>query len=83
LTASPARVTFPAFIEIDSGMATVEHSIPIPVLYEDILTLYEKSGSAYTPTHLVNYGGTMGEQLLWGRKELNLDEKYLPLFASH
>ncbi|KII89304.1 hypothetical protein PLICRDRAFT_109538 [Plicaturopsis crispa FD-325 SS-3] len=50
---------------IVDGMTTVEHALPVPVLYDDILTLYALSGTGSTPTHLVNYGGAWGEQLVW------------------
>jgi len=56
-------------------MATIEHAIPIPVLHEDILTLYALSGTAATPTHIVNYGGVMGEQLLWATHDIVNDPK--------
>jgi hypothetical protein len=59
-----------------TGMATVEHFLPVPQLYDDVLTLFAKSGTASTPTHLVNYGGAWGEQLLWQRKALAFDKKW-------
>jgi imidazolonepropionase-like amidohydrolase len=43
------------------GHTTVEHNIPVPVLYKDVLTVYAKSGVAYTPTLIVGYGGLNGE----------------------
>ena len=46
------------------GHTTVEHNIPVPVLYKDVLTVYGKSGVAYTPTLIVGYGGMSGE-LYW------------------
>jgi hypothetical protein len=33
-------------------MTTVEHNIPIPVLYDDVLRLYALSGTAAVPTHV-------------------------------
>lgn len=56
-------------------MTTVEHSLPIPQLYEDVLTLYALSGTGATPTHIVNYGGTMGEQFLWAHVDVANDPK--------
>ncbi|KIJ44168.1 hypothetical protein M422DRAFT_67773 [Sphaerobolus stellatus SS14] len=67
---------------IIDGMATVEHAIPIPVLHDDILTLYVSSGTATTPTHIVNYGGVMGEQLLWATHDIVNDPK-LRRFTRH
>ncbi len=56
-------------------MTTVEHSLPIPVLYDDILIMYALSGTGATPTHLVNYGGTMGEELIWANEDLPNNSK--------
>lgn len=55
----------------------MEHAIPIPTLYDDVLTLYALSGTGSTPTHIVNYGGVMGEQLVWANRDLPNDPKYV------
>ncbi|KZT44231.1 composite domain of metallo-dependent hydrolase [Sistotremastrum suecicum HHB10207 ss-3] len=60
---------------IIDGMATIEHALPIPQLYDDVLTLYAESGTGASPTHLVNYGGAWGEQLLWARNPPAYDQK--------
>lgn len=57
----------------------MEHAIPIPTLYDDVLTLYALSGTGSTPTHIVNYGGVMGEQLVWAIRDIPND----PKFVSH
>ena len=54
---------------IVDGMTTVEHALPVPELYDDVLNLFALSGTGYTPTHIVNYGGTMGEQFVWERAD--------------
>ena len=46
---------------IMDGHTTVEHNIPVPVLYNDIITLFARSGVAYTPTLIVSYGSLSGE----------------------
>lgn len=56
-------------------MTTVEHAIPVPTLYEDVLTLFALSGTGSTPTHIVNYGGSFGEQLVWATEDLPNDPK--------
>lgn len=61
------------------GMTTVEHNLPVSVLYDDILTLYSLSGTGSTPTHIVNYGGPFGEQLLWASTDIPNDPKYVLL----
>ena len=58
-------------------MTSVEHAIPVPTLYEDVLTLYALSGTGSTPTHIVNYGGGWGEQLVWATEDIPNDPKYV------
>ncbi|KAI0831687.1 hypothetical protein BC628DRAFT_1310437 [Trametes gibbosa] len=67
---------------IVDGMTTIEHPLPIPVLYDDILTLYALSGTGSTPTHIVNYGGVMGEQYIWANEDIPNTEK-LRRFTRH
>ncbi|CCM03690.1 uncharacterized protein FIBRA_05835 [Fibroporia radiculosa] len=67
---------------IVDGMTTIEHPLPIPVLYDDIITLYALSGTGSTPTHIVNYGGTMGEQYIWASEDIPNDPK-LRRFTRH
>jgi imidazolonepropionase-like amidohydrolase len=43
------------------GHTTVEHSLPVPRLYKDVVTLFAKSRTGYTPTLIVGYGGIWGE----------------------
>jgi hypothetical protein len=58
-----------------SGMTTIEHALPVPQLFEDVLTFYALSGTGSTPTHVVNYGGAWGEQLVWGAVDVPNDPK--------
>jgi len=67
---------------IIDGMTTVEHAIPIPTLFEDVTTLFALSGTGYTPTHIVNYGGAWGEQLVWASEDVPNDPK-LRTFLPH
>ncbi|EIN12910.1 hypothetical protein PUNSTDRAFT_60526 [Punctularia strigosozonata HHB-11173 SS5] len=67
---------------IIDGMTTVEHNIPVPLLYDDVLRLYALSGTAAVPTHIVNYGGPMGEQLIWATEDIPNDPK-LRRFMRH
>jgi imidazolonepropionase-like amidohydrolase/Tol biopolymer transport system component len=46
---------------ITDGHTGVEHSLPVPNLYNDVVTLFAKSGVGYTPTLIVGYGGLAGE----------------------
>ncbi|MCL4813479.1 MAG: PD40 domain-containing protein, partial [Vicinamibacteraceae bacterium] len=43
------------------GHTGVEHSLPVPRLYDDVVTLFAKSQVGYTPTLIVGYGGLSGE----------------------
>jgi imidazolonepropionase-like amidohydrolase/Tol biopolymer transport system component len=43
------------------GHTTVEHNLPVPALYNDIVQVFAKSGVAYTPTLIVAYGALNGE----------------------
>ncbi|KAF9009485.1 hypothetical protein BDQ17DRAFT_1235809 [Cyathus striatus] len=67
---------------IIDGMTTVEHALPVPTLYEDVLTLFALSGTGSTPTHIVNYGGAWGEQLVWATEDISNDPK-LRQFVKH
>ncbi|GLB35482.1 putative amidohydrolase family protein [Lyophyllum shimeji] len=67
---------------IIDGTTTVEHALPIPTLYDDVITLYASSGTGSTPTHIVNYGGAWGEQLVWATEDVANDPK-LRRFTRH
>ena len=43
------------------GHTTVEHSLPVPRLYKDVVQLFGQSKTGYVPTLLVAYGGLSGE----------------------
>lgn len=64
-------------------MTTVEHALPVPTLYEDVLTLYALSGTGSTPTHIVNYGGAWGEQLVWATEDIPNDPKSVSVLISN
>jgi imidazolonepropionase-like amidohydrolase/Tol biopolymer transport system component len=43
------------------GHTTVEHSLPVAKFYDDVRQLWDQSGTHYTPTLVVAYGGAFGE----------------------
>jgi len=47
--------------QILDGHTTIEHALPVAPLHEPELELFAKSGTAYTPTLVVGYGGLWGE----------------------
>lgn len=57
------------------GHTTIEHALPIAPLYKDVTTLFAKSGTAYTPTLLVAYGGLSGDKWFHQHFDLWKDER--------
>jgi Tol biopolymer transport system component/imidazolonepropionase-like amidohydrolase len=57
------------------GHTTIEHSLPQTPLYNDVVTLFSKSQTAYTPTLLVAYGGLSGDKWFHQHYELWKDER--------
>jgi imidazolonepropionase-like amidohydrolase len=47
--------------QIADGHTTIEHSLPVANIYDDVLQFWKGSGTAYTPTLIVAYGGPFGE----------------------
>ncbi|HKX91235.1 MAG TPA: amidohydrolase family protein, partial [Sphingomicrobium sp.] len=47
---------------IADGHTTIEHSLPVARIYDDVLQFWRGAGTAYTPTLVVAYGGRFGEQ---------------------
>jgi len=46
---------------VQDGHTGLEHSLPVPVVYKDVQTLFARSTVGYTPTLIVAYGGLFGE----------------------
>ncbi|WP_223176449.1 amidohydrolase family protein [Sphingomonas lutea] len=51
----------PNMTMIADGHTTIEHSLPVANIYDDVLQFWRGSGTAYTPTLVVSYGGRFGE----------------------
>ena len=43
------------------GHTTIEHNMPIATMYDDVVQLWKRAGTAYTPTLIVSYGAVSGE----------------------
>jgi len=43
------------------GHTGVEHNLPVATLYRDVVGMWSKSQTGYTPTLIVNYGSVNGE----------------------
>ena len=46
---------------IADGNSTLEHNVPVDVMYEDVLQFFAQSQTNYTPTIGVTYGGMAGD----------------------
>jgi len=59
------------------GHTGVEHSLPVAPIYRDVAEIWARTGTGYTPTLLVAYGGISGERFFYQSEELLSDEKFL------
>jgi Tol biopolymer transport system component/imidazolonepropionase-like amidohydrolase len=59
------------------GHTGIEHALPVAPIYKDVVTLMARSGSGYTPTLLVAYGGLSGEHWFYQHYDVWKDEKLL------
>jgi len=66
--------------QVLDGHTTVEHSLPTPKLYRDVVTLFGKSRTGYTPTLIVGYGGLSGEYY-WYQKTNVWENAHLLAFT--
>jgi Tol biopolymer transport system component/imidazolonepropionase-like amidohydrolase len=57
------------------GHTTVEHALPITPLRKDTVEFFAKSGTAYTPTLLVAYGGISGDKWFHQHYDLWKDQR--------
>ncbi len=62
---------------IIDGHTGVEHNIPVAPVYKDVLEIWGKSGTGYTPTLIVNYGGLNGEFYYYQRDNVWENDKLL------
>jgi imidazolonepropionase-like amidohydrolase/Tol biopolymer transport system component len=59
------------------GHTTVEHSIPVPNVYQDLANLFAAGSTAYTPTLVVAYGGLSGEYYWYEKTNVWENERLL------
>jgi imidazolonepropionase-like amidohydrolase/Tol biopolymer transport system component len=62
------------------GHTGIEHSIPVPNVYDDVMQLWPKTRVGYTPTIIVGYGGSFGENY-WYQKTNVYDDPRLTKFV--
>jgi hypothetical protein len=61
--------------EAMDGYMGSEHTLPIAPLYKDVLTLLKESGTTWTPTLIVQYGGPWAENYWYENSDVVNDQK--------
>ena len=61
--------------EAMDGYAGIEHTLPIAPMYKDAVQLFAKSGTTWTPTLLVEYGGPWAENWWYEHYDILSDAK--------
>ena len=61
--------------EAMDGYAGSEHTLPIAPLYKDVLQLFANSGTTWTPTLIVQYGGPWAENYWYENSDVVNDPK--------
>ncbi|HZI93356.1 MAG TPA: amidohydrolase family protein [Patescibacteria group bacterium] len=59
------------------GHTGIEHALPVAPLHKDVVGLLAGSGTGYTPTLIVGYGGLMGENYWYQHTDVWKDERLL------
>ena len=63
--------------QIVDGHTSIEHSIPLADMYKDVHQLWSQTGTAYSPTLGVSYGGLWGENYWYDKTEVFNNERLL------
>lgn len=63
--------------QILDGHTGIEHSLPVSPVYKDVITLFSKSQTYYTPTLIVTYGGIMGENYWYSNTKVWENQRLL------
>ncbi len=61
--------------EAMDGYSGSEHTLPVAPLYKDVLQLYAASGTTWTPTLIVQYGGPWAENYWYENSDVVNDPK--------
>ncbi len=59
------------------GHTSIEHNIPVAPVYQDVVALWGASGTSYTPTLIVNFGGMAGEYYWYQHANIWENERLL------
>ena len=63
--------------QVLDGHTTIEHSIPVANVYDDIKQLWGEAKVGYTPTLVVGYGGLWGEEYWYAKTNVWENERLL------
>lgn len=55
---------------IVDGHTGIEHTLPVEIVYDDVLDLWRDTGVGYTPTLSVAYGGIPGENYFYNHDDV-------------
>lgn len=66
--------------QILDGHTGIEHSIPVSPVYDDVVQLWGASGTGYTPTLIVGYGGIWGENYWYQKTDVWKNERLLKFY---
>lgn len=69
--------------QVVDGHTGIEHNIPVAPLYNDVVTLWGKTGAHNTPTLIVNYGGLNGEYQWYQNSEVWKKKPLLNFTPKH
>ncbi|PWT93123.1 MAG: hypothetical protein C5B54_02375, partial [Acidobacteria bacterium] len=81
MTAEGAGELWTDLSMVTDGFTAFEHSLPVE-LHKDVIEFFAKSGTYYTPTLIVGYGGPWAEQYYYQEKNPHDDAK-LNRFTPH
>lgn len=69
--------------QVVDGHSSIEHNLPVAPLYNDVVTLWSKTGTSNTPTLIVNYGGLNGEYQWYQNSEVWKKKPLLNFTPKH
>lgn len=69
--------------QVADGHTGVEHNIPVAPIYKDVIDFWKFSGSANTPTLIVNYGSVNGEYYWYQKTDVWKKERLLRFTPRH
>jgi len=64
---------------VADGNTSLEHNLPVEMIYEDVLQMFSQTSVAYNPTIVVTYGGLAGDP--YWRSRTNIWEH--PILSRH